>query len=167
LGREEFTRDIPNVSERALRNLDEDGIVRVGTKVRQGDILVGKVAPKSKNELSPEEKLLHSIFGRAGEDVKNDSPDVPSGVEVIVIHTEKFSRKVNQTEEERQKNLAEIRKAESNFLQLYKEELVGLVDSLTEMAGKGIADPKTKRPIEASRTGSTSASTRRRSRSRS
>jgi DNA-directed RNA polymerase subunit beta len=150
LGREEFTRDIPTVSARALRNLDEDGIVRVGTKVRQGDILVGKVAPKSKNELSPEEKLLHAIFGRAGEDVKNDSLDVPSGVEGIVIHTEKFSRKVNQTEEERQKNLAEIRKAESNFLQLYKEELVGLVDSLTEMAGKGIADPKTKRPIEAS-----------------
>jgi len=68
LGREEFTRDIPNVSERALRNLDERGIVRLGTRVGPGDILVGKVSPKSKTELSPEEKLLHAIFGRAGED---------------------------------------------------------------------------------------------------
>jgi DNA-directed RNA polymerase subunit beta len=77
LGREEFTRDIPNVSEKALRNLDENGIVRVGTYVRSGDILVGKVSPKSKTELTPEEKLLHAIFGRAGEDVKNDSLEVP------------------------------------------------------------------------------------------
>ena len=87
LGREEFTRDIPNVSEKALRNLDESGIVRIGTYVRPGDILVGKVSPKSKTELTPEEKLLHAIFGRAGEDVKNDSLDVPSGVEGIVIDT--------------------------------------------------------------------------------
>ncbi len=79
LGREEFTRDIPNVSERALRNLDETGIVRIGTRVQAGDILVGKVAPKSKSELTPEEKLLHAIFGRAGEDVKNDSLEVPDG----------------------------------------------------------------------------------------
>ncbi len=81
LGREEFTRDIPNVSEKMLRNLDESGIVRVGTFVRPGDILVGKVSPKSKTELTPEEKLLHAIFGRAGEDVKNDSLEVPSGIE--------------------------------------------------------------------------------------
>ncbi|MEM1303452.1 MAG: DNA-directed RNA polymerase subunit beta, partial [Planctomycetota bacterium] len=77
LGREEFTRDIPNVSEKMLRNLDEGGIVRVGTFVTPGDILVGKVSPKSKTELTPEEKLLHAIFGRAGEDVKNDSLEVP------------------------------------------------------------------------------------------
>ena len=70
LGREEFTRDIPNVSEKALRNLDESGIVQIGTYVRPGDVLVGKVSPKSKTELTPEEKLLHAIFGRAGEDVK-------------------------------------------------------------------------------------------------
>ncbi len=85
LGREEFTRDIPNVSEKALRNLDDSGIVRVGTYVRPGDILVGKVSPKSKTELTPEEKLLHAIFGRAGEDVKNDSLEVSSGIEGIVI----------------------------------------------------------------------------------
>jgi len=149
LGREEFTRDIPNVSERALRNLDESGIVSIGTKVRQGDILVGKVAPKSKNELSPEEKLLHAIFGRAGEDVKNDSLEVPSGIEGIVIHSEHFSRKVNQTEEERQKNLAEIRKAESKFLQLYKEELVGLVVRLSELGKAPLMDKKAKVEIVA------------------
>jgi len=101
LGREEFTRDIPNVSEKALRNLDENGIVRVGTYVRPGDILVGKVSPKSKTELTPEEKLLHAIFGRAGEDVKNDSLDVPSGIEGIVISTERFSRRMSLSEEER------------------------------------------------------------------
>ncbi|MBR4976345.1 MAG: hypothetical protein IKY61_04770, partial [Thermoguttaceae bacterium] len=78
-GREEFTRDIPNVGDKALRDLDENGIVRVGTYVRRGDILVGKVSPKSKTELSPEEKLLHAIFGRAGEDVKNESLEVPAG----------------------------------------------------------------------------------------
>jgi DNA-directed RNA polymerase subunit beta len=103
LGREEFTRDIPNVSEKALRNLDENGIVRVGTYVRPGDILVGKVSPKNKTELTPEEKLLHAIFGRAGEDVKNDSLEVPSGIEGIVIDTQKFSRRMSLTEEERKK----------------------------------------------------------------
>ncbi len=101
LGREEFTRDIPNVSEKQLRNLDENGIVRVGTYVRPGDVLVGKVSPKSKTELTPEEKLLHAIFGRAGEDVKNDSLEVPSGVEGIVIDTQKFSRRMSLNEEER------------------------------------------------------------------
>src|SRR5207253_3496765 len=113
LGREEFTRDIPNVSERALRNLDETGIVRVGTFVKPGDILVGKVSPKSKSELTPEEKLLHAIFGRMGEDVKNDSLEVPSGVQGIVIDTQKFKRKSHLSEEARtavkeEANLAKI-----------------------------------------------------------
>ena len=111
LGREEFTRDIPNVSEKALRNLDDSGIVQVGTYVKPGDILVGKVSPKSKTELTPEEKLLHAIFGRAGEDVKNDSLEVPSGIEGIVIDTQKFSRRMSLTEEERkafEKHLKEI-----------------------------------------------------------
>src|SRR5205085_4247213 len=101
LGKEEFTRDIPNVSPKALGNLDEYGIVRIGTFVQPGDILVGKVSPKSKSELTPEEKLLHAIFGRAGEDVKNDSLDVPSGVEGVVIHTQRFSRKASLSEERR------------------------------------------------------------------
>ncbi|NQT16572.1 MAG: DNA-directed RNA polymerase subunit beta, partial [Planctomycetes bacterium] len=113
LGREEFTRDIPNVSEKALRNLDEGGIVRVGTCVEPGDILVGKVSPKSKTELTPEEKLLHAIFGRAGEDVKNDSLEVPSGIEGIVIDTQKFSRRMSLSEEERNEFEAKLKEAEA------------------------------------------------------
>ncbi|MBM4057579.1 MAG: DNA-directed RNA polymerase subunit beta, partial [Planctomycetes bacterium] len=113
LGREEFTRDIPNVGERALHNLDENGIVRIGTYVRPGDILVGKVSPKSKTELTPEEKLLHAIFGRAGEDVKNDSLEVPSGVEGIVIATEKFSRQMSLSEDERREFQKQLKDAEA------------------------------------------------------
>lgn len=101
LGREEFTNDIPNVSERALANLSEDGIIRIGTRVKQRDILVGKVSPKSKSELSPEEKLLHAIFGRAGEDVKNDSLELPTGEEGIVIGAKKFSRRLHMSDEQR------------------------------------------------------------------
>ncbi len=112
LGREEFTRDIPNVSEKALRNLDEGGVVQIGTRVEPGDILVGKVSPKAKTELTPEEKLLHAIFGRAGEDVKNESLEVPSGTEGIVIHTEKFSRRMSLSETERKKFELELKKNE-------------------------------------------------------
>ncbi len=112
LGREEFTRDIPNVSEKALRNLDENGIVQVGTYVKPGDILVGKVSPKSKTELTPEEKLLHAIFGRAGEDVKNDSLEVPSGIEGIVIDTQKFSRRMSLSEDERKAFEKELKEVE-------------------------------------------------------
>jgi len=108
LGREEFTNDIPNVSEKALANLDENGIVRLGTRVQQRDILVGKVSPKSKSELSPEEKLLHAIFGRAGEDVKNDSLELPSGEEGIVIGAKRFSRRLHMSEEQRKSLNAEI-----------------------------------------------------------
>jgi len=100
LGREEFTRDIPNVSEKALGNLDEGGIIRTGTYVRPDDILVGKVSPKSKSELSPEEKLLYAIFGRAGEDVKNDSLVVPKGTEGIVIDAKRFSRRMYMNDEQ-------------------------------------------------------------------
>lgn len=112
LGREEFTRDIPNVSEKALRHLNDEGIVQIGTRVEPGDILVGKVSPKAKTELTPEEKLLHAIFGRAGEDVKNESLEVPSGVEGIVIHTEKFSRRMSLSEADRKKFEADLKKAE-------------------------------------------------------
>lgn len=112
LGREEFTRDIPNVSEKILRNLDEGGIIRVGTYVRPGDILVGKVAPKSKTELTPEEKLLHAIFGRAGEDVKNECLEVPSGVEGIVIATQKFSRRMSLNEKEKEEYDKALKQAE-------------------------------------------------------
>ena len=79
VGSEEITRDIPGVSEAALAHLDEDGLIQPGTRVKPGDILVGNIAPKAKSEFSSEEKLLRAIFGRAGEDVKNDSLTFPPG----------------------------------------------------------------------------------------
>jgi len=115
LGKEEFTRDIPNVGEKALRNLDERGIVRGGTRVCPGDILVGKVVPKSKTELTPEEKLLHAIFGRAGEDVKNDSLELPSGYEGVVIKTELFTRRGAGTEEQKKELEAQIKQYEKEI----------------------------------------------------
>lgn len=114
-GKEEFTRDIPNVPEKALRNLDENGIIRVGTKVKAGDILVGKIAPKSKGELSPEEKLLHAIFGKAGEDVKNMSLEVPPGIGGIVIDTQYFSRHYDLSEKQKDEVEKTAKKIERNF----------------------------------------------------
>jgi DNA-directed RNA polymerase subunit beta len=140
LGREEFTRDIPNVSEKALRNLDETGIVQIGTFVRPGDILVGKVSPKSKTELTPEEKLLHAIFGRAGEDVKNDSLEVPSGVEGIVIDTQKFSRRMSLTEEERKQFEKDLKKVESDGNQRIAEAFGEMVAEIEGILGKTLTD---------------------------
>ncbi len=93
LGKEEITRDIPNVSEDTLRNLDDSGIVRIGADVRAGDTLVGKVTPKGESMLSPEEKLLRAIFGEKAQDVKDSSLRVPPGVEGVVIDAKVFSRK--------------------------------------------------------------------------
>jgi DNA-directed RNA polymerase subunit beta len=93
LGKEEITRDIPNVGEEALRNLDESGIVRIGAEVNPGDPLVGKVTPKGETMLSPEEKLLRAIFGDKAGDVKDSSLRVPPGVEGVVIDAKVFSRK--------------------------------------------------------------------------
>src|SRR5438874_7141242 len=140
LGREEFTRDIPNVSEKALRNLDETGIVRVGTFVKPGDILVGKVSPKSKTELTPEEKLLHAIFGRAGEDVKNDSLEVPSGIEGIVIDTQKFSRRMSLSEDERKKFEKELKEAESEGNKQITKAFAAMVEDLEKTIGKTLTD---------------------------
>ena len=140
LGREEFTRDIPNVSEKALRNLDESGIVQTGTYVKPGDILVGKVSPKSKTELTPEEKLLHAIFGRAGEDVKNDSLEVPSGIEGIVIDTQKFSRRMSLSEDERKIFEKELKDAESAGNEEIASTFESLVRDLEEAAGTKLKD---------------------------
>ncbi|GAA5506799.1 DNA-directed RNA polymerase subunit beta [Novipirellula caenicola] len=140
LGREEFTRDIPNVSEKALRNLDDSGIVNVGTYVKPGDILVGKVSPKSKTELTPEEKLLHAIFGRAGEDVKNDSLEVPSGIEGIVIDTQKFSRRMSLSEDERKIFEAELKAVESEGNAEVASTFESLVREMEEVAGVKLKD---------------------------
>ncbi len=92
LGKEEITRDIPNVGEEALLNLDESGIVKIGAYVRQGDILVGKITPKGETQLSPEEKLLRAIFGEKAGDVRDTSLRVPPGVEGTVISAQVFAR---------------------------------------------------------------------------
>ena len=136
LGREEFTRDIPNVGERALHNLNEEGIVRIGTYVRPGDILVGKVSPKSKTELTPEEKLLHAIFGRAGEDVKNDSLEVPSGVEGIVIATEKFARRMSLSDEERREFEKQLKEAENEGNARVAEAFGAMIEEMGKAIGK-------------------------------
>jgi DNA-directed RNA polymerase subunit beta len=93
LGKEDITRDIPNVSEEALRNLDESGIIRIGAEVRPGDILVGKVTPKGETQLTPEEKLLRAIFGEKAGDVKDASLCVPPGIEGVIVDVKIFSRK--------------------------------------------------------------------------
>src|SRR3972149_4727199 len=93
LGREDITRDIPNVGEEALRNLDDSGIIKIGTDVLPGDILVGKITPKGETQLSPEEKLLRAIFGENAEDGKDTSLRVPPGIEGVVIDAKVFSRK--------------------------------------------------------------------------
>ncbi len=93
LGNEEVTRDIPNVSEEALRNLDEQGVIRVGAEVIPDDILVGRVTPKTEKELSPEERLLRAIFGEKAADVKDTSLRVPPGVSGVIINVEVFQRK--------------------------------------------------------------------------
>ncbi|MBI3178489.1 MAG: DNA-directed RNA polymerase subunit beta, partial [Deltaproteobacteria bacterium] len=93
LGKEEITRDIPNVSEEALKDLDDSGIVRIGAKVKPGDILVGKITPKGETQLTPEEKLLRAIFGEKAGDVRDTSLRVPPGVMGTVIGAQVFARK--------------------------------------------------------------------------
>ena len=132
---------------KALRNLDENGIVRIGTFVKPGDILVGKVSPKSKSELTPEEKLLHAIFGRAGEDVKNDSLEVPSGVEGIVIDTQRFSRRMSLTEDERKAFEKELKDTEAAENVRIADEFKQMIKALEEALGGPVTDPATGKPL--------------------
>ncbi|MEM7233177.1 MAG: DNA-directed RNA polymerase subunit beta, partial [Planctomycetota bacterium] len=143
LGREEFTRDIPNVSERMLKNLDDNGVVRTGTRVAQGDILVGKVVPKSKSELSPEEKLLHAIFGRAGEDVKNDSLTVPSGVLGVVVGSKRFSRRAAMAGEDRKSTKDQVAELEEKTHSEILMEIEGLIADLKQILGASPRDAAT------------------------
>jgi len=147
LGKEEFTSDIPNVSEKALRNLDEYGVIREGTRVCPCDILVGKVVPKSKTELTPEEKLLHAIFGRAGEDVKNDSLELPSGYEGVVIKTERFSRRGAGGEEAKKALTAQIKQYEKQMRA--KECLIfrQMTEAIHKKFDVDIVDPSTRQKV--------------------
>ncbi len=116
LGPEEVTRDIPNVSESALRDLDESGIIRIGATVKAGDILVGKVTPKGETQLTPEEKLLRAIFGEKAGDVRDASLTCPPGIEGTVVDVKIFSRK-GQEKDERAKQIEgeQVQRLEKNL----------------------------------------------------
>ncbi len=127
LGSEETTREIPNVSEESASNLDKEGVVRIGAKIKEGDILVGKISPKGETELTPEEKLLRAIFGKKAEDVKDTSLRVPSDVHGVVIGTiilERNARKANVDKvlEEYQNRIQELKKRKVSVV---TEELLG------------------------------------------
>ncbi|MBI3008659.1 MAG: DNA-directed RNA polymerase subunit beta [Candidatus Omnitrophica bacterium] len=130
LGNEDITRDIPNVGEEALKDLDESGIVRIGAEVGPGDILVGKVTPKSETELSPEEKLLRAIFGEKAQDVRDASLTVPPGIEGIVVDVKVFSRKGPKptTKEEMAKEAKQI----ESIKHYYKEQIEDLKEDKFE-----------------------------------
>jgi len=147
LGREEFTRDIPNVGERALGHLDEDGIIMVGTQVGPDDILVGKVAPKSKSELTPEEKLLQAIFGRAAEGVRDESLSVPSGIEGIVIDTEHITRKSVLAGEERHRVRELTEKVERQHSRAVADCFRSMAHALRHVAGGRLSSKSTGEPI--------------------
>jgi DNA-directed RNA polymerase subunit beta len=134
LGPEEITRDIPNVSESALRDLDESGVIRIGASVKAGDIMVGKVTPKGETQLTPEEKLLRAIFGEKAGDVRDASLTTPPGIEGIVVDVKIFSRK-GQEKDERAKIIeaSQIGKLEKNLadeIRILTDERLKRLDGL-------------------------------------
>jgi DNA-directed RNA polymerase subunit beta len=133
LGKEEITRDIPNVGEEALKDLDESGIIRIGAEVKPGDILVGKITPKGETQLSPEEKLLRAIFGEKAGDVRDSSLRVPPGVSGTVINAKVFSRK-GVEKDERAKAIEEME--EAKLLKDQNDEIKIIQDSAFEKIRK-------------------------------
>lgn len=125
LGNEEITRDIPNVSEESLTNLDESGIIRIGAEVTPDDILVGRVTPKTEKELSPEERLLRAIFGEKAADVKDTSLKVPPGIYGVVINVEVFQRKDRGRKSKKEKT-EELKRLKE--IDKYYEEEKALLD---------------------------------------
>ena len=128
LGPEEITRDIPNLGDEALKNLGPDGVIRIGAEVKPGDILVGKITPKSETELAPEERLLRAIFGEKAADVKDTSLKVPSGTYGIVMDVKVSSKK----ESDREKVTSDERKAAKQIEEEYRKKKDELSDQLTE-----------------------------------
>src|SRR6516164_7331706 len=129
LGPEEITRDIPNLGAEALKNLGPDGVIRVGAEVKPGDILVGKITPKSETELAPEERLLRAIFGEKAADVKDTSLKVPSGTYGIVMDVKVSSKK----ESDRERTVASEEKKQAKQVEdEYKKKTEELRDQLTE-----------------------------------
>jgi len=153
LGPEEITRDIPNVGEEALNDLDESGVIRMGAEVKPGDILVGKVTPKGETQLTPEEKLLRAIFGEKAEEVKESCLYVPPGIEGIVVDVRIFSRKGTE-KDERAKSIEEedIQRLQRDFeeeVKIIKEEkfrkLRGLL--IGQKVTEDVKDSKSKEVI--------------------
>ncbi len=149
LGKEDITRDIPNVSEETLNNLDESGIIRVGAEVKPGDILVGKVTPKGETQLTPEEKLLRAIFGEKAGDVKDASLYVPPGIEGIVVDVKIFSRK-SVDKDERTKmieteDITRLQRDHRDELRIIEEEKHKKIRNLLvgQLVGVDIVDPET------------------------
>src|SRR5258706_6959534 len=143
LGKEEITRDIPNVGEEALKDLDDSGIIRIGAEVGPGSILVGKITPKGETQLSPEEKLLRAIFGEKAGDVRDSSLRVPPGVTGTVINAKVFSRK-GVDKDERAKDIAnqeeaKLLKDQNDAIKILKDSSYQKIRKLT--AGKAIAPP--------------------------
>src|SRR5256885_11033180 len=142
LGPEEITRDIPNVSENALRDLDESGIIRIGATVKPGDILVGKVTPKGETQLTPEEKLLRAIFGEKAGDVRDASLKCPPGIEGTVVDVKIFSRKGTEKDLRalsiEQDQIAKIEKNSKDEIRIIREEANKKIRDL--LANKVVAD---------------------------
>jgi DNA-directed RNA polymerase subunit beta len=137
LGNEEITRDIPNVGEEALINLNENGIVRIGAEVKSGDILVGKVTPKSEKELSPEERLLRAIFGEKAADIRDTSMTLSPGIEGVVVNIEVFQRneRGRKSKEDKKKAAAAIEKIKAYYAQEIKSAENEKEDKLSQALG--------------------------------
>lgn len=143
-GEEELTSEIPNVSEETVRNLDENGVVRVGAEVKEGDILIGKITPKGESDPTPEEKLLRAIFGDKAGDVKDASKKAPPSLKGVVIDTKLFARP-KKDKEEREKSKAELKK----LMKEYSKDLLEIRRQMIEktvalLAGKTCAGIKHK-----------------------
>jgi len=140
LGPEEITRDIPNVSEHALRDLDESGVIRIGAKIKHNDILVGKVTPKGETQLTPEEKLLRAIFGEKAGDVRDASLSCPPGIEGTVVDVRIFSRK-GQEKDERAKliegeQIAQLEKNLADEIRILTDERLKRLEGI--LGGKEV-----------------------------
>jgi DNA-directed RNA polymerase subunit beta len=159
LGPEDVTRDIPNVSEDALRKLDEEGIIRIGSKVGPGDILVGKVTPKGETELAPEEKLLRAIFGDKAEDVRDASLTLPPGASGVVVDVKVCSRKDKAGDATAKKSLAadvakvkrqyddRIEEIRNSFVDMVRDDLIGMkiLEDVYDHKTEGLALEKGKK----------------------
>jgi len=151
LGKEEITRDIPNISEEALCHLGEDGIISIGAEVKPGDILVGKITPKSETELAPEERLLRAIFGEKAADVRDASLTAPPGVEGVVMDVKIFTRRdklTSKTEEEQVEEATRLKDIQKEYknrlseLKMDRRDRIGAL-LLNERAPSSVAHRKT------------------------